>query len=218
MSQQETATDRLVTIIKSIQLGRLSGILTARRGEGVTEEEGTIAFVNGQVTQANVGRRSGSGALNWLSTWGMCRFSFVPSGTSPITLPSIPSSPGAIGDQHRGNGSYPRIQTPTSDKQSGPLGKQSSSLLPGDQDGPVAEQPNPSAHMTIIPHTTRPLSEALRWIEQRRLSRIHKHVFLLVDGHRSVKELVHLSGKNQDEVHGLLRDLVRIGVIQIGEK
>lgn len=210
MSQQETATDRLVTIIKSIQLGRLSGILTARRGEGVTEEEGTITFVNGQVTQANVGRRSGSGALNWLSTWGMCRFSFVPSGTSPITPPSLPSSPGAIGDQHRGNGSYPRIQTPTSDKQSGPL-------IPGDQDGPVAEQPNPSAHMTIIPHTTRPLSEALRWIEQRGLSRIHKHVFLLVDGRRSVKELVHLSGKNQDEVYGLLSDLVRIGVIRIGE-
>jgi len=210
MSQQETATDRLVTVIKSIQLGRLSGTLTARRGEGVTEEEGTITFVNGQVTQANVGRRSGSGALNWLSTWGMCRFSFVPSGTSPITPPSLPSSPGAIGDQHRGNGIYPRIQTPTSDKQSGPL-------IPGDQDGPVAEQPNPSAHMTIIPHTTRPLSEALRWIEQRGLSRIHKHVFLLVDGRRSVKELVHLSGKNQDEVYGLLSDLVRIGVIRIGE-
>jgi len=210
MSQQETATDRLVTVIKSIQLGRLSGTLTARRGEGVTEEEGTITFVNGQVTQANVGRRSGSGALNWLSTWGMCRFSFVPSGTSPITPPSLPSSPGAIADQHRGNGIYPRIQTPTSDKPSGPL-------IPGDQDGPVAEQPNPSAHMTIIPHTTRPLSEALRGIEQRGLSRIHKHVFLLVDGRRSVKELVHLSGKNQDEVYGLLSDLVRIGVIRIGE-
>jgi DNA-binding IclR family transcriptional regulator len=43
-------------------------------------------------------------------------------------------------------------------------------------------------------------------------------VFLLVDGRRSVKELVHLSGKNQDEVYGLLSDLVRIGVIRIGEK
>jgi hypothetical protein len=210
MSQQETATDRLVTIIKSIQLGRLSGVLTARRGEGVIEEEGTIAFVNGQVTQANVGRRSGSGALNWLSTWGRCRFSFDLSDTSPITPPSLPSSPGAIGDQHRENGSYPRIQAPISDKQSG-------SLIGGGQDGQAAGQPNLSARVAIIPFTTRPLSEALRWIEQSRLSRIHKHVFLLVDGHRSVKELVRLSGKNQDEVHGLLRDLVRIGVIRIGE-
>ena len=72
--------------------------------------------------------------------------------------------------------------------------------------------------MTIIPHTTQPLSEALRWIEQRGLSRIHKHVFLLVDGHISVTELVRLSKKNQDEVYRLLRDLVRIGVIRIGEK
>ena len=218
MSEYETATDRLVNIIQSIQLGRASGVLTARRGEGATQEEGLIVFVNGQVAEASVGRRTGSGALNWLSTWGGCRFSFVPSDASPIATLSLPSSPGAIGDQHRNTGSYPRIQAPTSDKQSGPLGRQSDSLTPSGPHTSAAGQPSPSAPIAIIPSTTLPLGQALRWIEQSRLSRIHKHLFLLIDGHRSVTELVRLTGKNQDEVHGLLRDLVHTGVIRIGEQ
>jgi Domain of unknown function (DUF4388) len=211
MSQYETATDRLVNAIQSIQLGRASGVLTARRGEGATQEEGFIVFVNGQVAEASVGRRTGSGALNWLSTWGRCRFSFVPSDTSPIATPSLPPSPGAIGDQHRNTGSYPRMQAPTSDKRSG-------SLLPSGPHTSAAGQPNLSAPIAIIPSTTQPLGEALHLIEQSRLSRIHKHLFLLIDGHRSVTELVRLTGKNQDEVHALLRDLLRTGVIRIGEK
>jgi Domain of unknown function (DUF4388) len=218
MSQQETATERLVNVIQSLQLGRAGGVLTARRGEGVTQEEGIIVFVNGQVAEASVGRRTGSGALNWLSTWGRCRFSFVPSDTSSITTPSLPSSPGAPGDQHRNTGSYPRIQAPTSDKQSGPLGRESGPLAPSGPHASAAGQPNLSDRMTIIPYTTLPLDEALRWIEQGKLSRIHKHLFLLIDGHRSVTELVRLTGKNQDEVHELLHDLVRTGVIRIGEK
>jgi Domain of unknown function (DUF4388) len=218
MSQYETATDRLVSIIQSIQLGRASGMLTARRGEGATQEEGLIIFINGQVTEASVGRRTGSGALNWLSTWGRCRFSFVPSDTSPVTTPFLPSPPGAIGDQNGNTGSYPRIQAPTSDKQSGPLGRQSDSLTPSGPLASAAGQSNSSAPIAIIPSTTVPLGEALRWIEQSRLSRIHKHLFLLIDGHRSVTELVRLTGKNQDEVHELLRDLVHAGVIRIGEQ
>jgi Domain of unknown function (DUF4388) len=218
MSEYETATDRLVNIIQSIQLGRASGVLTVRRGEGATQEEGLIIFINGQVAEASVGRRTGSGALNWLSTWGRCRFSFVPSDTSPITTLSLPSSPGAIGDQHRNTGSYPRIQAPTSNKQSGPLERHSDSLTPSGPHASAAGQPNSSAPIAIIPSTTLPLGEALRSIEQSRLSRIHKHLFLLIDGHRSVTELVRLTGKNQDEVRELLRDLVHTGAIRIGEQ
>lgn len=218
MSQQETATDRLVNIIHSLQLGRATGVLTIRRGEGATLEEGSIAFANGQVAEASAGRRSGSGAFNWLSTWGRCRFSFVPLDTSPITPPSIPSSPGAIENQHKDNGSYLRIQTPTSDKQSGSLERQSGPLITDGPPASTAGQPTQFDSVTIIPSTTRPLSEALSRIEQRGLSRIHKHMFLLIDGHRSITELVRLSRKNQDEVYGLLRDLVRIDVIRIGEK
>src|SRR6266705_6406962 len=98
--QQETATDRLVSVIQAIQHGRKTGRLTVKRGEGITLEEGSITFVNGQITVAGVGRRSHSEALNWLSTWGNCRFTFVslessssPRTTGTLDIPNpLPSS------------------------------------------------------------------------------------------------------------------------------
>jgi len=89
--RQEATTDRLVNVIQSIQLGRRTGTLMARRGVGVTLEEGIVTFVNGRVTEARVGRRGGSLALNWLSTWGYCRYTFVLPTTDEI-LPLAPSS------------------------------------------------------------------------------------------------------------------------------
>ena len=69
MSQQkEMMTDRLVSVISSIQRERRSGVLTVKRGQGIFLEEGTIVFANGQISQASVGRLRNSAARNWLST------------------------------------------------------------------------------------------------------------------------------------------------------
>src|ERR1700686_1663078 len=78
MSQQETATDRLIGVIQSIQMTQGNGVFTVRRGEGSTFDEGSIIFVNGRVKQTTVGKRSRAIALNWLSTWGQCRYPFAP--------------------------------------------------------------------------------------------------------------------------------------------
>ncbi len=59
------------------------------------------------------------------------------------------------------------------------------------------------------------MNEALRRIEQNRLSRLHRQIFLLIDGQRSFGEVVHLVGKSRGEVYKLLRDLEGIGVIHI---
>lgn len=45
MSQKERETGRLVSIIQAIQLGRKSGLLTARRGEGATFESLALAEI-----------------------------------------------------------------------------------------------------------------------------------------------------------------------------
>src|SRR5215469_7579100 len=98
--QQGLLTDRLVSVISSIQRGRQSGVLTAKRGEGFVLEEGTITFANGQVSQASVGRRRGSEALNWLSTWGSCRFTFVPASSEArvhVDQPSLPAEESSTG-------------------------------------------------------------------------------------------------------------------------
>src|SRR5260370_36464532 len=83
--QREATTDRLVGIIASIKMERRSGRLLVRRGDGLTSEEGTLVFVQGQVVEAHVGRRSGANAVNWLSTWGQARYVFTPLASNKET-------------------------------------------------------------------------------------------------------------------------------------
>lgn len=216
MSQQrETATDRLVSIIQVIQLGRKTGSLTAKRGEGITQEEGTITFINGKITQTTVGRRKGSEALNWLTTWGNCRFTFVssdPAETSPSLSPITPIPPSiskrSINDTDPGLGPQRTI-----------LNRQTEPLLAGESNGVAPQKPNravpaPST-ASAIPFRTRQIDSALRSIENMGLSRTHRHLLLLIDGQRSIPELVRLTGRSEQEVASLLHDLEKATVIQI---
>ncbi len=215
MSQQrETATDRLVSIIQVIQLGRKTGLLTAKRGEGITQEEGTITFIKGKITQTTVGRRKGSEALNWLTTWGNCRFTFVSSDPAE-TSPSLTPIPPGIAE-HSINDTDPglRPQRAVLNRQTGPLlAGESNGLVPQKSNGAVPA-PAPST-ASSIPFRTRQIDSALRVIENMGLSRTHRHLLLLIDGQRSISELVRLTGRSEPEVASLLRDLEKATVIQV---
>ena len=215
MSQQETTTSSLISIIQSIQLAQENGVLIVRRGEGGTLEEGFIVFVNGQVTQATVDRRTGSGALNRLSTWGKCRYTFTNSRGEAQSLPSTPS-PNLNGGQPAIADSHPHRQVPLAEKPAdawnrptGPLTWRTEKLRT------VRGQTLLFPAGLVILFPTQQMNEALRRIEQNRLSRLHRQIFLLIDGQRSFGEVVHLVGKSQGEVYKLLRDLEGIGVIHI---
>ena len=217
--QQEMMTDRLVSVISSIQRGRRSGVLTARRGEGSALEEGTIVFANGQVSQASIGRRRGSEALNWLSTWGNCRFMFAPTSSEAgmqAYQPSLPAKGSSTGPLALGSaprtintrGPDPHTPMPSSPGgQGGPqvAGEWGKSGMNGRTNTPAFEAPYPLQQ----------LDEALRLIEQYRLSRIHRQLFCLVDGQRSIVELGRLMGKRGNEIYRLLEDLERAHVIRI---
>lgn len=190
--QREATTDRLVGIIVSIKMERRSGQLMVRRGEGLTSEEGTLIFTQGQVTQANAGRRNGSEALNWLSTWRQARYIFTPTlAFEPETaeafalLPS--SSPGV-------RATNPNLQVARTDTDR-------------------LEASHPLAYG--VPHATVEFAEAINRIEQAGLSRAHRRLYLLINGRRSAIELVPLSGKRAGEVRDMLRDLEWVGVIRI---
>ncbi|MEO8973655.1 MAG: DUF4388 domain-containing protein [Ktedonobacteraceae bacterium] len=211
MSQQrETATDRLVSIIQLVQLGRKTGVLTAKRGDGITQEEGTITFIKGQITQTVVGRRRGSEALNWLSTWGNCRFTFAssdPAETSSLT--SIPP-----GEQVNGTkDTDPRLrqQRPFMNNQTGPLTTGGSNRV----ELPNPKTPLPASAVASAPYRTRQIDSALRVIENMGLSRTHRRLLLLIDGQRSIPELVRLVGRSEQEVVRLLHELEQATVIQI---
>lgn len=207
MSQRETATDRLVGVIQSIQMAQDNGVLTVRRGEGSTLEEGSIVFINGQIKQTIVGRRGGSVALDWLSTWGSCRYIFAPFNERQ-TLNALPPA-GADTTRPITRDLQSSIPAMPAKEQSGPLPPVSGSSW--------ERRPPPPSPASIIFYPTQPLAAALRAIEQNRLSRSHRQLFLLINGQRTAQELARLAAKNEQDLQALLRDLERIGVIRSGD-
>ncbi|WP_322480477.1 DUF4388 domain-containing protein [Thermogemmatispora sp.] len=206
MSEQEGVTDHLVTIIQLIQLARGSGTLTVWRGTGDLFEEGVITFVKGQVTQANAGRRKDHAALNWLSTWGRCRYSFSPAVLDEATKQLLAWLAAGVTQP-------PRPTTPASSQ--GPP----SAIARGSQPGVAAggrlqEARTSDASYYAVPCPLLPFQQALSLIEQHRLSRAHRQLFLLIDGRRRVLDLAQLMGKEPQVVHQLLSDLEQRGIIQ----
>src|SRR5579872_1149972 len=204
MPQQETATDHLVSVIQSIQMAQGNGVLTVRRGEGGTLEEGSVVFVNGQVKHTTAGRRSGANALNWLSTWGQCRYSFASTDvrqTQPLN--TVPSA-----NENNSRPTTSDLQTPIP---SAPADRQSEPLPSISGSGWERRPPSLPSPVSIIFYPTQSLGVALNSIALNRLSRSHRQLFLLIDGQRSAQELARLAGKNEQDLQTLLRDLERIG-------
>lgn len=180
MYQRGTSTNRLADVIQVVQLTHKTGLLSIERGEiNSTLEEGEITFVNGQITDAHSGQHSGIAAVNWLRTWGACRFTFRPL-TSYVPPP--PSSP------------LPRL-TPD---------------IPAPRNGHFP----PPTQVNIVPRRTREVAEILPVFEFMGLTRSHRRIFLLIDGQRTVMELIHLLGGRADEVYAWLADLEEAGLIR----
>jgi len=220
MSQQkEMMTDRLVGVISSIQRERRSGVLTVNRGEGIFLEEGTIVFANGQISQASVGRLRDSAARNWLSTWESCRFLFVPTSSESgvhDSQPSLPAqghaaSPSALGPPPRMTDTrWPDPQTPMPSSLEGQEGPG----LAGDRER-IGKNGRLDTPASAAPYPIQQHDPALRLIEQQGLSRVHRQLFYLIDGRRSIVDLVRLTGKRGNELYKLLGDLERAHVIRI---
>ncbi len=190
--QREVATDRLVGIIANIKIERRNGRLTVRRGEGLAAEEGTLVFIQGQITQASIGKRNGSDALNRLSTWAQARYIFesTDADSQPSLFSPVPSSsPGIMAD--------------------------TSPFLAGQADTDPLEPVKVGSRAYDVPYTTVELSEALARLDKAGLSRSHKRLYLLIDGHRSAIELPRLMGKKVEEVRNMLNDLEWLGILRI---
>jgi hypothetical protein len=194
--QREATTDRLVSIIATIKLERKSGQLRVKRGEGLTSEEGILTFIQGQITQASVGRRNGADALNWLSTWGQARYIFTAPGSDEETTLVFSTLPSSSPGRSATNPGLRAAQVHTDKLETEPL--------PGN---------NPE-----VPRICVDLNEATTRIERAGLPRSHRRLYLLIDGHRSIDDLEPLIGKKNEEVRSMLHDLQWLGIIQLSSR
>lgn len=70
------------------------------------------------------------------------------------------------------------------------------------------------APVNVVPQRTRDVAEVQPNFEFLGLTRSHRRIFMLVDGQRTVTELIHLMGGRADEVYAWLADLEEAGLIQ----
>lgn len=167
------------------------------RGEGRTLEEGLIIFADGQAIEARVNQQSGTAAFNYLSTWQKCHFSFI--------------------SQTVARHSPPQITKPLPNTPSGPV---NGSVTPGADSAwtkPATGQRNgfrEQSNTASLPQRLLRGEEALQYPEHIPLPRVHRRLLLLIDGRRSVGELARLMTRDVNEVHRLLNDLERAGLIQ----
>lgn len=198
MSQPpEMEAGALITIISRIQRARKTGLLVVKRVNKGILEEGAITFVKGQVTGSETGRRRGQDAFNIMSQWKDCRFSFVSPGLQDdlsLFPPPPPSSPPVI--------------------QASPSWMPPSSLPTSEEMAAAKPDYSLSIPAVAIPVQNMPFEPALPKIDQLG-SRLYRQIFLLLDGRRSVAELIRLTGRPPAEVDKVLRKLEQAGVIRI---
>lgn len=202
MSQRRgITTDQFINVFQVIQLGRQTGRLIVERGEGIQREEGEILFDYGRVVKAYSGQLTGEAALTRLKTWGTCRFIFMSTLTERRTgpLPEIHSSPSTATDHFFFQNSDPQPHLSPGSHQSSEWRAMTGPLPPATAHGPYR-----------LYHT----EEGVQMIMQANLSRLHRHLFLLLDGQRTPVELARLLGRRFEDVQQLLLDLEWIGVIQ----
>ena len=202
-----TTIDSLDTIIQALSNGDMSGHLIARRRKDTNSEEGEIFFERGKIVAAKAADRLGADALNWMSSWKFCTFSFHPSKDSQ----HIPALPGVL-------------SKPTNARSTGDTAEIRQMSRVRKLERKNEKEPESSKLLVVrsgalfpgaVPYRTEADDKALELLKAAEYSRIHRHIFLLVNGRRSVVELIRLTGRDKYEVFKCLRDLEKLLLIHI---
>lgn len=223
MSQQlEIYTEQLLDIIQILQMQRATGVLQVRRGEGITAEEGRIAFANGRTSEAHAGRRVGSDAVSWISTWTMCWVRFLsksPTFSLEKVLHMIDQLPVKKSTQQRdtsatGHASIPDVRAVS------PL-RRKRNTTDAIHSGDVSSNTGTSRSLPlidiecVIPTMIVKLEIALHMLEANGLTRLHRQLLLLTDGRRPISELMRMTQRDRDDVYRLLQELEKIRAIRL---
>lgn len=235
---RQERTDDLETTIHSIESLQQTGVLNIERAKGGVRETANLVFLHGQVVEAVVGKRIGQDALDWVITWGSCRYTFDVRFPSEIVVPPpapVPanetsSAPSPLGFISQVVQKYTHIAE-NGQVAEGPTPEKSVEREPSSF--PVQGTPFPSEPLTPIPPIPQTMVprlemtrlrapfrlvnglEVVNYMERFGLSRLHKHVFFLLDGQRTAVDIVRLTGRSFYEIQSLLADLERLGLIRM---
>ncbi len=241
MTEQFLSTSRLGNVIQLIALGKQTGVLKVMRGQGSTREQGEIHFVDGQPTFAMLGQLVGNAALNVFQNWGESLYAFLEGPLAPTQRPAYPADPpgrsgestlpptGALGTRSTprfpaapghptpGNPSWtsplptnPGFDPGAGDRNTGTLSRNNrvSDMRPG----PLP--PSPMRHETLQAHYTPRRLASMDRLDSLPLDRRERMVLLLIDGRRSLADLVRLTRRSEQEVRVILSHLAALRLIE----
>ncbi len=225
MGEQYLSTSRLANVMRLITLGRQTGLLRVVRGQGPTREEGEIQFIDGQVARATVGQITGGAALQVLQNWGESYYLFLDGvnilmGGYPSDSLGWAAPPSSGSLPPAGSGSLPNGMFNTSQPGMMPLpdyGPPSGSMSGTPSDHAVRSLYNTGAmpygrqqvaqRVLDIGYIPRRLA-ALNQAETAALDRRERQLLLLVDGRRTIADLIRLTRRGDDEIRMILTNLI----------
>jgi hypothetical protein len=238
MTEQFLSTSRLGNVIQLIALGKQTGILKVIRGLGSVREQGEIHFANGQPIFASLGQMVGNAALTVLQNWGESQYVFLegplpqsersPYQTNPLgrmgespTPQSgplgTPPAPRFLPTPNRQTTGFPGYTAPLSlnpDPGAGNSGNKTGNLpYTGDNfSGPLTPFP---MRRDMLPGQFVPRRlTSMERLENLPLDRRERMVLLLVDGHRSLADLVRLTRRSEQEIQSILARLSALNLIE----
>ncbi|HEY7348938.1 MAG TPA: DUF4388 domain-containing protein [Ktedonobacterales bacterium] len=237
MTEQFLSTSRLGNVIQLIALGKQTGVLKAMRGLGSTREQGEVHFMNGQPTYAVLGQMIGNAALTVLQNWGESQYLFLEGplpeqGQSPFQSDPFGHMSDHPAPQTGPFGARPTQRfspTPTRQMAGFPSYTASLPMNPGqggnNTTGNLSYRGNDSFFSgPLSPLPTR--REALQGqfiprrlasmdrLENLPLDRRERMVLLLVDGRRSLADLVRLTRRSEQELQAILSHLAALRLIE----
>lgn len=231
---RDKVAESLSDIVQMISSRRRSGLLSLERYNAGRFEEGEIYFEKGRPAQAFFERLSGQEAFATLSGWRNVYYSFTVDVPVPVAPPMPGSTPPytateplvklrrTTGPVQQANELPPTFPLRHSSQPRPPTGPQpstrqtSSPNLPP-QEGVARERatgsPSGSGNNwgfeALVPHRLSNEQNVLALP----LTRPQRSVYLLVDGARTVADLVRCTSKPMQDVERLLMELKQQGLI-----
>jgi len=239
MMEQFLSTSRLVNVIQLIALGKQTGVLKAVRGLGSTREQGEIHFVAGQPTFAVLGHLVGNAALTVLQNWGESQYIFLegplPQSERTLSPPDPLGRPGETASPQPGPFGRPTARlssTPTRQTAGLPPFTTPFPFHPGPDAGNIGNKNTGNLSYRGSEAFSEPLPAfpvrrnalqgqyvprrlaSMDRLENLPLDRRERMVLLLVDGRRSLDDLVRLTRRSEQEVQAILSHLAALRLIE----